>query len=161
MEILATRQCRKRCSFLFYLHKCNSNESYLQTKHSSQMASLIGKMLGQKTEALTNTSDLTLTEKLANICLQYQMLVVIFLLSYLHVQWSKVGKSTESAENLFKCKIFSETSSCFERSWKWEDSNFTQLYIPRKEDNERLSAWRTEKKINKYVHSTIQMRWCK
>ena len=37
-----------------------------------------------------------------------------------------------------------------------EDSNFTQLYIFREEDNEGLEAWRTEKKINKYVHITIQ-----
>ena len=37
-----------------------------------------------------------------------------------------------------------------------EDSNFIQLYIFREEDNERLKAWRTEKKINKYVHNTIQ-----
>ena len=37
-----------------------------------------------------------------------------------------------------------------------EDSNFTQLYILREEDNEGLKTWRTEKKINKYVHSTIQ-----
>ena len=37
-----------------------------------------------------------------------------------------------------------------------EDSNFTQLYILWEEDNEGLKAWRTEKKINKYVHSTIQ-----
>ena len=29
----------------------------MQTKHSSQLASLIGKMLGQKNEALKNTSD--------------------------------------------------------------------------------------------------------
>ena len=38
---------------------------------------------GTKTVALTNTSVLRLTEKLTNVCLQYQMLVVIFLLSYL------------------------------------------------------------------------------
>ena len=37
-----------------------------------------------------------------------------------------------------------------------EHSNFTQLYILREEDNEGLKTWRTEKKINKYVHSTIQ-----
>ena len=37
-----------------------------------------------------------------------------------------------------------------------EDSNFMQLYILREEDNEGLKTWRTEKKINKYVHSTIQ-----
>ena len=37
-----------------------------------------------------------------------------------------------------------------------EDSNFNQLYILPEEDNEGLKAWRTEKKINKYVHSTIQ-----
>ena len=37
-----------------------------------------------------------------------------------------------------------------------EDFNFTQLYILREEDNEGLKTWRTEKKINKYVHSTIQ-----
>ena len=37
-----------------------------------------------------------------------------------------------------------------------EDSNFIQFYIFREEDNERLKAWRTDKKINKYVHSTIQ-----
>ena len=37
-----------------------------------------------------------------------------------------------------------------------EDSNFTQLYILKEEDNEGLKTWRTEKKINKYVHSTIQ-----
>ena len=37
-----------------------------------------------------------------------------------------------------------------------EDSNFTQLYILPEEDTEGLKAWRTEKKINKYVHSTIQ-----
>ena len=36
-----------------------------------------------------------------------------------------------------------------------EDSNFTQLYILREEDNEGLKTWRTEKKINKYVHSPI------
>ena len=55
----------------------------MQTNHSSQMASLIAKMLGQQTEALTNTSNRRLTEKLTNICLQYQMPVVIFLLNYL------------------------------------------------------------------------------
>ena len=32
----------------------------------------------------------------------------------------------------------------------------TLLYILQKEDNEGLKAWRAEKKINKYVHSTIQ-----
>lgn len=37
-----------------------------------------------------------------------------------------------------------------------EDSNFTQLYILREEDNEGLKTWRTEKKPDKYVHSTIQ-----
>ena len=37
-----------------------------------------------------------------------------------------------------------------------EDSNFTQLYILQEEETEGLKAWRTEKKINKYVHSTIQ-----
>ena len=37
-----------------------------------------------------------------------------------------------------------------------EDSNFTQLYILREEDNEGLKTWRTEKKTDKYVHSTIQ-----
>ena len=37
-----------------------------------------------------------------------------------------------------------------------EDSKFTQIYILREEYNQRLKAWRTEKKINKYVHSTIQ-----
>ena len=37
-----------------------------------------------------------------------------------------------------------------------EDSNFTQLYILWEEDNKGLKAWRTQKKINKYVHSTIQ-----
>ena len=37
-----------------------------------------------------------------------------------------------------------------------EDSNFTQLYILREEDNEGLKAWRTEKKTDKYVHSTMQ-----
>ena len=37
-----------------------------------------------------------------------------------------------------------------------EDFNFAQLYIHRKEDNEGLKAWRTEKKINRYVHRTIQ-----
>ena len=37
-----------------------------------------------------------------------------------------------------------------------EDSIFTQLYILWEEDNEGLKAWRTEKKINKYVESTIQ-----
>ena len=47
------------------------------------MVSLIGKMLGQKSEALTNNSDLRLTENLMNDRVQYQMPVVIFLLSYL------------------------------------------------------------------------------
>ena len=37
-----------------------------------------------------------------------------------------------------------------------EDFNFVQLYILREEDNEGLKAWRTEKKINRYVHRTIQ-----
>ena len=37
-----------------------------------------------------------------------------------------------------------------------EDSNFNQLYILPEEDTEGLKAWRTEKKINKYVHSTVQ-----
>ena len=37
-----------------------------------------------------------------------------------------------------------------------QDSNFTQICILREEDKEGLKAWRTEKKINKYVHSTIQ-----
>ena len=37
-----------------------------------------------------------------------------------------------------------------------KDSNFTQLYILREEDNDGLKTWRTEKKTDKYVHSTIQ-----
>ena len=37
-----------------------------------------------------------------------------------------------------------------------EDSNFAQLYILREEDNEGLKVWRTEKKISRYVHRTIQ-----
>ena len=37
-----------------------------------------------------------------------------------------------------------------------EDSNFFQLYILWEKDNEALKAWITEKKINKYVHSTIE-----
>ena len=37
-----------------------------------------------------------------------------------------------------------------------EDSNFNQLYILQEEDNEGLKAWITDKKINKYVHITIQ-----
>ena len=36
------------------------------------------------------------------------------------------------------------------------DLNFTQLYILREEDNPVLKQWRTEKKTDKYVHSTIQ-----
>ena len=43
----------------------NANKAFI----SNGMALLIGKMLGQKTEALTNTSDLRLTEKLTNNCL--------------------------------------------------------------------------------------------
>ena len=38
-----------------------------------------------------------------------------------------------------------------------EDSNFTQLYILWEVGNEGLKAWRIEKKINKYVHSTFKM----
>ena len=37
-----------------------------------------------------------------------------------------------------------------------KNSNFTQLYLLLEEENEGLKAWRTGKKINKYVHSTIQ-----
>ena len=37
-----------------------------------------------------------------------------------------------------------------------KDSNFMQLYILREEDNDGLKTWRTEKKTDKYVHSTIQ-----
>ena len=37
-----------------------------------------------------------------------------------------------------------------------EDSNFIQLYILREEENKGIKAWSTKKKINKYVHSTIQ-----
>ena len=37
-----------------------------------------------------------------------------------------------------------------------EDSNFAQLYILKEEDNEGLKVWRTEKKISRYVHRTIQ-----
>ncbi|MEM7226435.1 MAG: DUF4371 domain-containing protein [Pseudomonadota bacterium] len=37
-----------------------------------------------------------------------------------------------------------------------EDSNFTQLYILQESEDEGLRAWRTEKKTDKYVHSTIQ-----
>ena len=58
----------------------------MQAKHSSQMASLIGKMLGQKTEALTKNSDLRLTEKLTNVALQYQTLVVYFCSVMYYVQ---------------------------------------------------------------------------
>ena len=36
------------------------------------------------------------------------------------------------------------------------DSNFTQLYLLREEDNPILKAWRTKKKANKYVHHEIQ-----
>ena len=36
------------------------------------------------------------------------------------------------------------------------DSNFTQLYLLREEDNPILKAWRTKKKTNKYVHHEIQ-----
>ena len=37
-----------------------------------------------------------------------------------------------------------------------QDSNFTQIYILREEDKEGLKTCRTETKINKYVHSTIE-----
>ena len=37
-----------------------------------------------------------------------------------------------------------------------QDSNFTQLYVLREEDNPGLRTWRTEKKTDKYVHSTMQ-----
>lgn len=36
------------------------------------------------------------------------------------------------------------------------NSNFTQLYLLREEDNPVLKKWRTEKKTDKYTHSTIQ-----
>lgn len=36
------------------------------------------------------------------------------------------------------------------------DSNFTQLYLLREEDNPILRKWRTEKKTDKYVHNDIQ-----
>ena len=36
------------------------------------------------------------------------------------------------------------------------DSNFTQLYLLREDDNPVLKKWRTEKKTDKYVHNTIQ-----
>ena len=36
------------------------------------------------------------------------------------------------------------------------DSNFTQSYLLREEDNPILKAWRTKKKTNKYVHHEIQ-----
>ena len=36
------------------------------------------------------------------------------------------------------------------------DSNFTQLYLLREEDNPIPKAWRTKKKTNKYVHHETQ-----
>ena len=36
------------------------------------------------------------------------------------------------------------------------DSNFTQLYILREEDNPILQQWRNENKTDKYVHNTIK-----
>ena len=36
------------------------------------------------------------------------------------------------------------------------DSNFTQLYLLREDDNPVLKKWRTEKKTDKYIHNTIQ-----
>ena len=63
---------------------------------------------------------------------------------------------TESAENPFECKIFTETSSSLRGDESEQDSNFFQIYILWEKDNEGLKAWRTEKKINKYVHSAIE-----
>ena len=84
-------------------------------------------------------------------CLWWYFCSVIY-----HVQWSKVGKLTESAENPFECKIFTETSSSLRGDESEQDSNFFQIYILWEKDNEGLKAWRTEKKINKYVHSAIE-----
>ena len=60
---------------------------------------------------------------------------------------------TESAENLFECK---KQALPLRGHGSGEDSNFTQLYILWGEGNEGLNAWRTQKKINKFVNSTIQ-----
>ena len=87
---LATLQCRKKMQLFVLLAWMQlewiPSQVKMQAKHSSQMASLIGKMLGQKTEALTKNSDLRLTEKLTNVCVQYQTLVVYFCSVIYYVQ---------------------------------------------------------------------------
>ena len=122
----------------------------MQKKHSSQMASLISKMLGQKAQALTNTSGLRLIEKLAKVCLQYQVLVVIL---WWYIQWSKASKLTESAENLFECK---KQALPLRGHGSGEDSNFTQLYILWRKKKRRTEGMGDTEKINKFVNSTIQ-----
>ena len=83
------------------------------------------------------------------------MLMVIFLLSYLP-RSMKQGKLTESAENHFKCKIFSETSSSFDRSWKWRRFQFCPtLHSPGRRQR-RTYGMEKREKINRYVHRTIQ-----
>ena len=63
---------------------------------------------------------------------------------------------TESAENPFESKVLARQDLPLRGHESGEDSNFAQLYILREEDNKGLKTWRPEKKIDKYVHSTIQ-----
>ena len=87
----------------------------MQTKHSSQMASRIGKMLGQTLPIwdLQKSSRKTVCNAR---CLWWYFSSVIY-----HVQWSKVSRSTESAEISFECYVFIDTSSSN------EDFKFFQL----------------------------------
>ena len=79
----------------------------MPTKHSSQMASLIGKMLGQKTEE--QTRSFTIPDASGDISAQ---------LSTTFNEARSVNR-----QNLLKvisnARIFSETGSSFERSRKW------------------------------------------
>ena len=86
------------------------------------------------------------------------MLVVIFLFTQLSTTF--IETRSVNRQNLLKIltnvKLIVRQDLPLRGHGSGEDSNFIQLYILREEENKGIKAWSTKKKINKYVHSTIQ-----
>ena len=127
----------------------------MQTKHSSKMASLIDagtknrgfdKQFRSETHRESHESLFTKPDACGDISAQ---------LSTTSCEARPINRMN-LLKILSNVKFLARQALPLRGHGSVEDSNFTQLYILWGEDNETLKAWGTGKKINKYVHSTIQ-----
>ena len=129
----------------------------MQTKHSSQMASLTGKMLEQKNRRFDkhfwSETHREAHERLFTIADAYSDISAQLFSTFNEarsVNWQNLLKIISDV------KFSAPQALPLTGHGSGEDFNFAQLYILWEDGNEGLKAWRTEKKINRYVHRTIQ-----